>query len=156
MTTNSKSDPMKRAESRETASGWVVATLRWIWGADDDVSIRQLFRSTPATWSLLAIFSAVSISDMVLARSLHESGPVIERIGQSPAYEALEPVWRFFTTTLINAPESEPPVNAVQHWLGNAVLFVVTAPRVERVFGAASPDRSSSLSPLQMVDRSGA
>ncbi len=114
----------------------MLATLRWLWGADEDVSLRELIRSTPATWTLLAIFSAVSISDMVLAGSLHESGPVIERIGQSPAHEALGQVWRFVTTTLINAPESDPPVNALQHWLGNALLFVITAPRVERVFGA--------------------
>ena len=110
-----------QAQSPESTDGWVITTLRWLWGADDDVGWRELFTATPATWTLLAIFSAVSISDMVLAGSLHESGPVIERIGQSPAYEALGQVWRFVTTTLINAPETEPPVNALQHLVGNAV-----------------------------------
>lgn len=127
---------MQAAASREPASGWVITTLRWLWGADDDVGWRELFTATPATWCLLAIFSAVSISDMVLAGSLHVSGPVIERIGQSPAHEALGQVWRFVTTTLINAPETDPEANALEHWLGNALLFVVTAPRVERAVGA--------------------
>lgn len=127
---------MRPAVSPEPASGWVTATLRWLWGADDDVGLRELFTSTPATWTLLGIFSAVSISDMVLAGSLHESGPVIERVGQSPAYQALGQLWRFVTTTLINAPETDPPVNALQHLLGNALLFVFTAPRVERAVGS--------------------
>lgn len=66
---------MQAAASHGTASGWVVTTLRWLWGADDDVGWRELFTATPATWCLLAIFSAVSVSDMVLAGSLHVSGP---------------------------------------------------------------------------------
>jgi membrane associated rhomboid family serine protease/glutamine cyclotransferase len=131
-----KGATIPRAQAPGSTGGWVTAALRWLWGADEGVRLRELFTSTPATWTLLAIFSAVSISDMALAGSLHESGPVIARIGQSPAYEALGQVWRFVTTTLINAPESDPPVNALMHLLGNAFLFVLTAPRVERAVGS--------------------
>jgi membrane associated rhomboid family serine protease len=127
---------MRYAESRGSTTGWVIATLRWLWGADDEVGWRSLFESTPATWSLLALFCSVSILDMVLAHSIHVPGPVIERIGQSPAHEALGEWWRFFTTTLINAPEPHPQVNAVQHLIGNGVLFAFTAPRVERFIGS--------------------
>lgn len=127
---------MRRTVSSESTSGWVTATLRWLWGADDDVGLRELFTSAPATWFLLAIFSAVSISDIVLAGSLTESGPVIERIGTSPASMASGQWWRFATTTLINAPELDPPANALQHLLGNALPFVLTAPRVERAVGS--------------------
>lgn len=125
---------MRPAVSTESTTGWATATLRWLWGADDDVGLRELFTSTPATWFLLAIFSVVSISDVVLAGSLTESGPVIERLGNNPALMARGQWWRFVTTTLINAPEL--PTNALQHLLGNAVPFVIVAPRVERAVGS--------------------
>ena len=125
---------MRPEVSPEPVSGWVTATLRWLWGADDNVGWRELFTATPATWCLLAIFSAVSISDVVLAGSLTESGPVIERLGNNPALMARGQWWRFVTTTLINAPEL--PMNALQHLLGNAVSFVIAAPRVERAVGS--------------------
>lgn len=116
--------------------GWAIATLRWLWGADDDVGWRELFASTPTSWVLLLIFSAVSISDMVLAGSLNVSGPVIERLGQAPALMGKGEWWRFFTTTLVNAPEPDPPINALQHLAGNAVPFVIAAPRAELAVGS--------------------
>lgn len=127
---------MQGALSPGRTSGWATTTLRWLWGADDDVPLRELFASTPVTWVLLAIFSAVSITDFVLAGSLTVIGPLTDRLGISPAGVARGEWWRLLTTSLINPPEVDPAANGLQHLFANALPVVLAGPRVERALGS--------------------
>ena len=113
--------------------GWVTATLRWTWGADDDASRRELFTSTPATWIVLGIVCAVSLADFALGPAGSGADVLTHHLGFSPAGVAKGEWWRLVTTALVNPPTSRD--SGIAHLLFNVVGLVLTGPRVERAFG---------------------
>ncbi len=117
----------------KAGDGWVTATLRWIWGADDDVSLRGLFTSTPATWIFLGIVCAVSLADFALGHAASGADRLTHHLGFSPADVANGEWWRLATTALVNPPTSRD--SGIAHLVYNAVGLVLTGPRVERTFG---------------------
>jgi membrane associated rhomboid family serine protease/glutamine cyclotransferase len=127
---------MRRPVSPEPTSGWVTATLRWIWGADDDVGLRELFRSAPVTWTFLGIVCVVSSIDFALGGTLSIPGSLTRDLGISPGGVAGGDWWRLLTTALVNPPELDPPSTGLQHLLTNVIGLVVAGPRVERTFGS--------------------
>lgn len=120
----------------KAGTGWPTATLRWLWGADDDSSPHALITSAPVTWVLLFVVLIVSVLDFALASSLTEIGPLTDELGISPAGVGRGQWWRLVTTAFVNPPEFDPPLSGLQHVLANAIPMVLVGPRIERAFGS--------------------
>ena len=107
-----------------------LVCLRWVWGADEDVSLGALVASTPVVWAVLLITVSVSTADYLW------HGQVRTYLGVSTPSIARGQWWRLITAILTNGPiGGKVPISGPTHLLGNLVTLVLAGPRVERFLG---------------------
>jgi membrane associated rhomboid family serine protease len=109
--------------------------LRWVWGAEDDVGVAALVRSTPAAWAVLAITVVVSVADFALPAVMGVD-LVTHHLGDATARIAKGEVWRLITPELVNPPSYGMRfMSGAEHLAWNIVGLVLAGVRVERTLG---------------------